>query len=476
MISFLCFFRSLFSIYCTSFGKCLSSSVKKIVEKLSIDDRVEKMQENEAFITIKNHKEVFPHHVSCRLLNSSQSNIGKMSKVLLDKINSTVLSSTKINHWKNTSFVITWFEKIKRKQTSSFICFDVENFHPSISSNLFTESIEFARQFTQISDDDLSISMQAQKTSLFEGTTSWIKKSGDEDFDLPMRCFDSAEICELVETYIQSKLTNIVNKEDVGLYRDDVLGIFKNISRPEIERKKKAFVKVFKKCGISIAVDINLKPVDFYDVTFDFHKNIYKPFRKPNNTTIYINKNLKHPSNILKQLPKSIDKHISETSSSKEILNKSIKIYSKALKESDFTDELKYLPNEVQQLESNERRKRKRKIIWFNPPYSKNVKINVGKVILKLLKKHFLHKIFNKNTVEISYSCMKNINSVISSHNKNMLNPRTASFGSNCPKKEGCPLIGESLTAQPVYRAAVTNAVNADMKKFIGLADNNFKE
>ena len=30
--------------------------MKKIVEKLSIDDRVEKMQENEPFITIKNHK------------------------------------------------------------------------------------------------------------------------------------------------------------------------------------------------------------------------------------------------------------------------------------------------------------------------------------------------------------------------------------------------------------------------------------
>ena len=51
--------------------------------------------------------------------------------------------------------------------------------------------------------------------------------------------------CELVGTYIKSKLTNIMNKDDVGLYRDEGLGIFKNISRPEIERKKKAIVKVF---------------------------------------------------------------------------------------------------------------------------------------------------------------------------------------------------------------------------------------
>ena len=142
------------------------------------------------------------------------------------------------------------------KQTSSFICFDVENFYPSVSSNLFKESIEFAKQFIHISDDDLSITMQARKILLFEGTTTWIKKSGDEGFDVPMGCFDGTEICELVGIYIQSKLTNIMNKDDVGLYRDDGLGIFRNISRPEIERKKKAIVKVFKKCGLLIVIDI----------------------------------------------------------------------------------------------------------------------------------------------------------------------------------------------------------------------------
>ena len=47
--------------------------------------------------------------------------------------------------WKNKSSAITWFEKITHKQTSSFICFDMENVYPSHSSNLFKESIEFAR-------------------------------------------------------------------------------------------------------------------------------------------------------------------------------------------------------------------------------------------------------------------------------------------------------------------------------------------
>ena len=37
----------------------------------------------------------------------------------------------------------------------------------------------------------------------------------------------------------------------------------------------------------------------------------------------------------------------------------------------------------------NTRRNRNRKIIWFNPPHSLNVKTNIGKVFLKLAGKHF---------------------------------------------------------------------------------------
>ena len=126
--------------------RSINYEATKIVEKLSIDNRVEKKQESEAFITIKDQKEGFPQRVSRRLLNLSKTNIGKISKELLDKINSAVLSGTKINRWKSTPSVITWFEKITHKKTSPFICFDVQNFYPSISGNSFKESIEFARR------------------------------------------------------------------------------------------------------------------------------------------------------------------------------------------------------------------------------------------------------------------------------------------------------------------------------------------
>ena len=154
------------------------------------------MKENQAFITVKDHKDRFPHRVLCRSLNTSKTNIGKISKVLLDKTNSAVFSSIKINQWKNTSLIITWFEKITHKQTSSFICFDVENFY-------LLPPVFYSKNRLNLQDSSsrfLMTIMQARKTLLFEGTTHWIKMGGDEDFDIPMDCFDGAETFELVGT------------------------------------------------------------------------------------------------------------------------------------------------------------------------------------------------------------------------------------------------------------------------------------
>ena len=69
----------------------------------------------------------------------------------------------------------------------------MENVYSSVSSNPFKESVEFATQFIQISDDDLSV--MTEKPISFESTTPWIKKSGGEDFDLTNGCFDGVETC-----------------------------------------------------------------------------------------------------------------------------------------------------------------------------------------------------------------------------------------------------------------------------------------
>jgi hypothetical protein len=116
----------------------------------------------------------------------------------------------------NTSDVIYWFNQKPNKHKCSFISFDVENFFPSISEKLFKDSIAFAKQFIIIDDADLNIIMQSRKTLLFYCEEPWVKKTDDEDFDVPMGSYDGAEVCELVGCYILNLLSNIVNKSSIG--------------------------------------------------------------------------------------------------------------------------------------------------------------------------------------------------------------------------------------------------------------------
>ena len=82
-----------------------------------------------------------------------------------------------------------------------------------------------------------------------------------------------------------------------------------------------------------------------------------------------------------------------------------------------------YTPKQFDRSNNNEENKKQRcKIIWFNPPFSKSVKTNIDKTFFNLIRRHFpktykLHKIFNKNTVKVGYSCMSNMSFILSSHN-----------------------------------------------------------
>ena len=103
---------------------------------------------------------------------------------------------------------------------------------------------------------------------------------------------------------------------------------------------------------------------------------------------------------------------------------------------------------------------RKRKIIRFNPSYSIDMETNIGKTLLQLVKKHFsrknsFHKIFNKNTIKISYSCMRNISSMIASRNKSILRPAAEEYGCNRRNKDSCPLQNQCLTPKVIYETTV---------------------
>ena len=60
------------------------------------------------------------------------------------------------------------------------------------------------------------------------------------------------------------------------------------------------------------------------------------------------------------------------------------------MRNSGFNEELNYKNKDREEKTRNEEKsKRRRKIIWFNPPFSLSVKSNTGKLFFKLVKKHF---------------------------------------------------------------------------------------
>ena len=72
---------------------------------------------------------------------------------------------------------------------------------------------------------------------------------------------------------------------------------------------------------------------------------------------------------------------------------------------------------------------------------------NLGKEFFKLLKRNFpsgnpLHKIFNKNCVKLSYSCMPNINSIINKSNIAKLSKEKNKVIAKCNSRDNvrCPL------------------------------------
>ena len=128
---------------------------------------------------------------------------------------------------------------------------------------------------------------------------------------------------------------------------------------------------------------------------------------------MYTNVNSNNPPSIVKQMPSSINRRLSTLSSDE------VGFLNNILPYRDFPDELTYVEPKILEEDYNEKSKRKRKIIRFNPPYSKNVKTNIGNIFFKLLHKRFLpshlfHKIFNKTSGNISYSCMRSMSSIIS--------------------------------------------------------------
>ena len=137
---------------------------------------------------------------------------------------------------------INWFKKIEIKNSHKFLMFDIKDFNPSIKEGLLIEALEFAKQHVTIISKDRETIFHARKSILYNEGEPWTKKQSN-NFDVTNESYDGAEVCELIGTFTLTLIGNKYNSNNIGLYRDDRLAVFKNTSGPQSEKNKD-----FKKC------------------------------------------------------------------------------------------------------------------------------------------------------------------------------------------------------------------------------------
>ena len=289
----------------------INRQTKLHAESLLIDDRMEKLAERTAFISIKDHKANFPNNIQCRLINPTRNNLGQVTQQIMRKIVKTIKECTNLNLWMGTHEALKWFNENKQRGTE-FIQYDIEAYYPSISEHLVDKAIEFAKTFCPISDNQIAMIKTCRQSVLFgPGKEPWTKTN--TNFDVTMGSLDGAETSELIGLFMLNEIKSIItdmNHVSNGLYRDDGLIILKDCPGPKRERIIKNLHKLFKSHGLKITIASTGPISNFLDVTMDITEGTFQPYRKPNDDPVYINANSNHPPAILKHIPEMVQKRL----------------------------------------------------------------------------------------------------------------------------------------------------------------------
>ena len=157
----------------------------RFASKLHTDDRLGKFKKKDACILFKDHKPNFENKLQTRLINPSKTEIGKISKNIIQNIVTNVKKANHCNLWRNSYNTIEWFRKIKNKSTATFMQFDIIDFFPSITitKNALLDSINYARKYVDITKEQYEIILACRKTVLKNNGSTWVK-SGSDNFDV----------------------------------------------------------------------------------------------------------------------------------------------------------------------------------------------------------------------------------------------------------------------------------------------------
>ena len=243
---------------------------------------------------------------------------------------------------------------------------------------------------------------------------------------------------------------------------------------------RKKITALFKEEGLSIATEGGSKIVDFLDVVLNLNDGSHHPFVKPNTRTTYVSTSSNHPKIVLDRIQEGVAKRLSVNSSDAEKFRQHTAHFDNALKESGHPGNMSY----IEEASGKGKKKRKRNVIWFNPPWCHSIRTKVGGRFLALVRKHFgkgkpLYHLFNEKKLKLSYSTAPNVKQFISAHNKKVIarhegRAEPTFHGCNCNGGvEECPLSGNCLKPGVVYKATLD--MEGESKYYVGQTKNSFK-
>ena len=143
-----------------------------------------------------------------------------------------------------------------------------------------------------------------------------------------MGSYDGAEVCELVGLYLLHLLK--VTGVDLGLYRDDMLGVTRRRGR-SLEKMKQTIQSIFQAAGLKVIGTVGLEATDFLDIFLDLRAGTYRSFVKEGDGPTYVHSQSNHPPAVLKNIALGVNKRLSMLNANQELFDQATPLYKEAL-------------------------------------------------------------------------------------------------------------------------------------------------
>ena len=207
-------------------------------------------------------------------MNPSKTQMGKISKVILQDICVTLRIVLNNNQWHSTEDCIKWFKDYDKNVKCSFIKYDIKDFYPSITEKTVDVALNLTKEHMSIPEDKINIIKHCHKSLLFHNdeekvatlTHQWVLLMEQKS--------------ELIGCLLLHSLNNIIDPSNHSFYQDDGLIIVDNCTPRKGNVIRKKLHWLFDKFGFKFNIQTNLKITKFLDIALNLYNNTISLFWK----------------------------------------------------------------------------------------------------------------------------------------------------------------------------------------------------